>query len=124
MLKEKYQAVLDLAGTLNARMEYVKEEGGKLHMKGATPHQIDKDLLWDKIKTLANWQNEISADLRVEKTDIYGNYTIQSGDTLSKLAKSHLGDAKRYMEIFNINKDVLSNPDLVKVGQQIKLPNK
>jgi len=124
MLKEKYQAVVDLAGTLNARMEYVKEEGGKLHVKGTTTYQIDKDLLWDKIKTLANWQNEISADLRAEKTDIYGYYTIQSGDTLSKLAKSHMGDAKRYMEIFNINKDVLSNPDLVKVGQQIKLPNK
>ena len=66
----------------------------------------------------------VGADIRVEKTDIYGYYTVQPGDTLSKIAKWHLGNAMSYMKIFNINTDILDNPDLIKVGQRLKLPNK
>jgi LysM repeat protein len=124
MLKEKYKELLDLGVQLQVKAGDVREEGGKLHIKGTTTHQLEKDLLWDKIKTYPNWENEIAADIKVEKTDIYGIYTVKSGDTLSKLAKQHFGDAKRYMEIFNINKDILTDPNLIKVGQKLKIPNK
>ncbi|MDZ7267988.1 MAG: LysM peptidoglycan-binding domain-containing protein [candidate division KSB1 bacterium] len=123
-LKEKYQDLLDLGIKLQVKDGDVREEGGKLYIKGTTTYQMEKDLLWDKIKTYPNWENEIVADIKVERTDVYGYYTVKSGDTLSKLAKQHLGDAKRYMEIFNLNKDILSNPDLIKVGQKLKLPFK
>lgn len=123
MLKEKYQSVLDLATKLGVKLVGVAEEGGKLKVSGMAPYQLDKELVWDKIKTLPGWENEIAADIRVEKSDIFGVYTVQSGDTLSKIAKQLLGSPSKYMEIFNMNKDVLTNPDLIKVGQQIKLPN-
>ncbi len=123
MLKEKYQSVLELAAKLGVRLEGVAEEAGKLKVKGMAPYQLDKELVWDKIKTLPGWENEIAADIRVEKTDIFGVYTVQAGDTLSKIAKQLLGSPNKYMEIFNINKDVLKNPDMIKIGQQIKLPN-
>ncbi|MCG3120529.1 MAG: hypothetical protein ALAOOOJD_03273 [bacterium] len=124
MLKEKYQELLDLGTKLQVKNGEVKEEGGKLHIKGTALYQYDKNQLWDKIKTYPNWENEIAADIKVEKTDIYGVYTVKAGDTLSKIAKGHFGDAKRYMEIFNLNKDILTNPDLIKVGQTLKIPNK
>ncbi|MBI5473032.1 MAG: LysM peptidoglycan-binding domain-containing protein [Ignavibacteriae bacterium] len=123
MLKEKYQSVLDLAAKLGVRLDSVAEEGTKLKIKGFAPYQLDKELVWDRIKTLGNWENELVADIRVEKTDIFGMYTVQAGDTLSKIAKSHLGGANRYMEIFNINKDTLTNPDMINIGQRLKLPN-
>ena len=123
MLKEKYQSVLELAAKLGVRLEGVAEEAGKLKVKGMAPYQLDKELVWDKIKTLPGWENEIAADIRVEKSDIFGVYTVQAGDTLSKIAKQLLGSPNKYMEIFNINKDVLKNPDMIKIGQQIKLPN-
>jgi LysM repeat protein len=123
MLKEKYQPVLDLATTLGVKLANVTEEGGKLTVKGTSPYQLQKNLVWDKIKTLSGWENELTADIAVEKTDIYGIYTVQSGDSLSKIAKKHLGGADKYMAIFNANKDVLKNPDLIKVGQQLKIPN-
>ncbi|MDQ3214020.1 MAG: LysM peptidoglycan-binding domain-containing protein, partial [Acidobacteriota bacterium] len=41
---------------------------------------------------------------------------------LSKIAKQHLGDGNAYMRIFELNKDQLSNPDLIKPGQVLKLP--
>lgn len=124
MLKEKYAPVLALCRELGFINVDVKEEGGKLHVKGVAPYQFDKDRFWDKLKTISGWQTEVAANITVQKTDVYGYYKVQSGDTLSKLAKAHLGDAKRYMEIFNINTDVLKNPDLIKVGQTIKLPPK
>lgn len=123
MLKEKYNDLLELGKKLDIKAGDVKEEGGKLHVKGTATYQLDKDLLWDKTKTYSGWENEIVADIKVEKTDIYGVYTVKSGDTLSKIAKQLFGNANRYMDIFNLNTDILKNPDLIKVGQKLKLPN-
>lgn len=123
MLKEKYQPVLDLAGQLGVNVTNVSEAGGKLIVKGTSPYQLEKNLVWDKIKTMPGWENELVADITPVKTDIYGVYTVQSGDSLSKIAKKHLGGADKYMAIFNANKDVLKNPDLIKPGQNLKIPN-
>ncbi len=124
MLAGKYSPAIDLARKLGFSGVDVKEDGGKLKVKATAPYQFDKDLFWDKLKTIANWNTEVEASINVQHTDVYGFYTVVSGDTLSKIAKAHLGDAMRYMEIFNINKDVLTNPDMIKVGQKIKLPSK
>ena len=124
MLKEKYKELLDLGVKLQVKDGDVREEGGKLYVKGTTAYQLEKDQLWDKIKTYPNWENEVMADIKIEKTDVYGIYEVKSGDTLSKLAKNHFGDAKRYMEIFNLNKDILKDPNLIKVGQKLKMPYK
>jgi nucleoid-associated protein YgaU len=123
-LKSKYQDVINLAGQLNLKDVETKEEGGKLVLKGTAPYQMEKDLLWDRIKTFSQWEKDFNANIKVEHTDIYGVYTVKSGDTLSKLAKDHLGDPKRYTEIFELNKDVLTNPDMIKVGQKLKIPKK
>jgi len=49
-------------------------------------------------------------------------YVVQSGDTLSVLAQRFYGKASLYPKIFEANRDILSNPDLVKVGQKLKIP--
>jgi nucleoid-associated protein YgaU len=50
-------------------------------------------------------------------------YTVKSGDSLSKIAKQHLGDANRWREIYETNREVIgANPDLIKPGQQLRLP--
>ena len=49
-------------------------------------------------------------------------YEVQKGDTLSALAKRFYGKASQYMRIFDANKDVLTNPDLIKVGQKLRIP--
>jgi nucleoid-associated protein YgaU len=49
-------------------------------------------------------------------------YEVKAGDTLWKIAKAHYGDGKLYHDIFNANKDVLSDPDKIKVGQRLRLP--
>ena len=47
---------------------------------------------------------------------------MKSGDTLSKIAKEHLGNAAAYMKIFEINTDQLTDPDKIKPGQVLRLP--
>ena len=49
-------------------------------------------------------------------------HTVQSGDSLSKIAKEFYGDANRYNEIFEANREVIKDPDLIYPGQQIRIP--
>ncbi|HUO86768.1 MAG TPA: LysM peptidoglycan-binding domain-containing protein, partial [Thermoanaerobaculia bacterium] len=49
--------------------------------------------------------------------------TVQSGDSLSKIAQRHLGDANRWPEIYQANRAVIGdNPDLIKPGQRLRIP--
>jgi nucleoid-associated protein YgaU len=50
-------------------------------------------------------------------------YTVNKGDTLSKIAKEFYGSANRWHEIYDANRDQLSNPDLIKPGQVLKIPS-
>jgi nucleoid-associated protein YgaU len=123
-LKEKYQDVLALGNTLGVQLSEVKEDKGKLHLKGSSTYELEKDLLWDKIKAHSGWESEVAVNIQVQKTDIHGIHTVQSGDTLSKIAKVHLDNSSRYMEIFNANKNILKDPNLIKVGQKLVIPKK
>jgi nucleoid-associated protein YgaU len=49
-------------------------------------------------------------------------YTVVGGDSLSKIAKKIYGDAGRWKEIFEANKDTIKNPDLIHPGQVLKIP--
>ena len=49
-------------------------------------------------------------------------HTVQSGDTLSKIAKEAYGDANAYNRIFEANKPMLSNPDKIYPGQVLVIP--
>jgi LysM repeat protein len=122
-LKEKYQALLDLGQQLGVKDSNWKEEGGKLKVWGTCEYQLEKNLMWDKIKSYPAWEAEVVADIKVAKTDIHGVHTVVSGDTLSKLAKHYLGLPGAYMKIFDLNKDQLKDPNVIKVGQKLKIPN-
>jgi nucleoid-associated protein YgaU len=49
-------------------------------------------------------------------------YVVKSGDSLSKIAKQELGDASRWPEIYEANKDQIKDPNLIHPGQELKLP--
>lgn len=51
-----------------------------------------------------------------------GSYTVEKGDTLSKIAKQQLGDANAWKKIFEANRDVLDDPDKIFPGQTLKIP--
>jgi nucleoid-associated protein YgaU len=49
-------------------------------------------------------------------------YTVESGDSLSKIAKQFYGDANKYMYIFEENKPMLGDPDEIYPGQVLRIP--
>ena len=50
-------------------------------------------------------------------------YTVVSGDSLSKIAKHHYGDASKWHQIYDANKGTIgNNPDNIEVGQVLQLP--
>ena len=106
------------------------QEGEKLHFKGTVGSEDEKNQIWNALKTIPDWKNDINAEITVvpqaQPVGTTGGgartYTVKSGDTLSKIAKEHLGDANSYMKIFDANKDQLSDPDKIKPGQVLKIP--
>ena len=109
------------------------QEGEKLHFKGTVRSEDEKNQIWNALKTIPDWRNDIIGDITVVQgaaqpvgTSGAGasvrTYTVKSGDTLSKIAKEHLGDANAYMKIYNANTDQLNDPDKIKPGQVLKIP--
>jgi nucleoid-associated protein YgaU len=112
-----------------------EEREGKLHFKGTVATENDKNEIWNAIKTIPTWQKDIVADIQVTggpaaaapapsapPPPAQKTYTVKAGDTLSQIAKDHLGSASAYMKIFEANKDVLTDPDKIKPGQVLRLP--
>lgn len=60
----------------------------------------------------------------VEVTEEVTYYIVVSGDCLWNIAKTHLGNGARYLEIYNLNKDTIKNPDLINIGQELIIPIK
>jgi nucleoid-associated protein YgaU len=121
-LRDKYNHAIQTAKGF--RMEGSAEErDGKLYFKGMVKNEEEKNKIWDAIKTVPDWRNDIIGDINVDpNAPKVATYTVKSGDTLSKIAKDHLGDAGAYMKIFEANKDQLSDPDKIKPGQVLKIP--
>ena len=49
-------------------------------------------------------------------------YEVVAGDTLGAIAQKYYGKASEYMKIFEANRDILDNPNLIKVGQKLRIP--
>ena len=123
-LQDKYRAVLDLGMQLNVQDGDVSEEGGKLKIKGTTKTQYEKNIMWDKIKEIGGDNPaDLAADIKVAVTDYFHKHTVQSGESLSKIAKHYYGDAMKYTAIFDANTDQLKSPDVIHPGQELIIPN-
>ncbi|MCK6695292.1 MAG: LysM peptidoglycan-binding domain-containing protein [Thermoanaerobaculia bacterium] len=123
-VKEKYQSVLNLGEKMNVQNGKVEESGGVLRVWGTVETQYEKDQLWDAIKA-AGGQNptDIVADIQVSNPGIYAMHTVEKGESLSKIAKHYYKDMMKYKAIFDANRDILDNPDLIHPGQVLKIPN-
>lgn len=121
--RDRYQPVLDLGREFNMEGTQVEEKDGKLHLKGTVETQRQKDLIWDKIKKIGGEQPvDLMADIKVKNTSYYDKYTVQSGDSLSKIAKEYYGDVKDYQRIYDANRDQLDDPNKIFPGQTLTIP--
>lgn len=123
-VKAKYQPVLDLGEKLNIQNGDVNEENGVLKIKGTANTQYEKDILWDQIKAIGGESpTDILANITVADESVYHRHTVESGETLGKIAKKYYGNASKYQQIFQANTNILDNPDLIHPGQELVIPN-
>jgi nucleoid-associated protein YgaU len=136
-LRDKYNHAIQTAKQLKFQGA-ADERDGKLHFHGTVNSQDEANQIWNALKTVPDWQKDVVADIKVSaaapshpagstaapaaQAPAAETYTVQAGDTLSGIAKKFLGNANAYMDIFNANKDQLSDPDKIKPGQVLKIP--
>ena len=130
-MRERYDHAIQVAKGLRMQGS-ADEKDGKLHFHGVVKSEDEKNQIWNAIKTVPSWQSDVVADIRVAAPAAGAaaapaakpqeTYTVKAGDSLSKIAKEHLGNANAYMAIFNANRDILTDPDKIKPGMVLKLP--
>src|SRR5262245_43101779 len=54
--------------------------------------------------------------------DVTQWHVVQKGDTLSKIAEQYYGDANLYPKIFDANRDVIKDPNVIRIGQKLRIP--
>ena len=111
-LRDKYAyAIQQAKGKFDGSAQ---ERDGKLYFTGSVKTEAEKNELWSAIKTIPEWRDEIVADIKVTGGPAAAEpagrtYTVKSGDTLSAIARQHLGDA-------NAGGLVPSRPGMRKIG--------
>lgn len=107
-------------GVKNLGVEFANGQV-KLSGEAASPEAMEKAVLM-----AGNVQgvemvtaDQVQAPPQTGKVDYY---VIQKGDTLSAIAKKFLGNASAYPRIFEANREVIKDPDLIYPGQKIRIP--
>jgi len=123
------------------RLQNLNMQGDKLYMRGEAPSEQAKNRVWDEIKQIDASYSDLICDISVNpaaapqgapKTQTAGasvsggqasrTYTVQSGDSLSKISKQFYGNPNEYMQIFEANRDKLSDPNRIQPGQELVIP--
>ena len=137
-LKQKYQSVQNAMSQHQVRLQNLNMQGDKLFMRAEAPSEDAKNRIWDLIKMVDSSYSDLIADITVNqsaqtpRTQTAGasvsggqssrTYTVQPGDSLSKISKQFYGDANQYMKIFQANREQLNNPNEIRPGQQLVIP--
>lgn len=141
-LKSKYSAALQTIEQEGVHLTHLHVQDNKLFIQGAAPSEQIKDDVWNKIKAVDPSYSDLTCDLTVDSslptpqqaqaqsasaaaggTTSTRTYKVQPGDNLSKIAKEFYGNANEYNKIFEANRDKLSDPNKIQVGQELKIPS-
>ena len=131
-LIEKYQSLIDMANQLGISGLNVTENNDTLNIDGVAGSAQAKQQLWDEygrldpdyrsgdlVMNISAPEGDDSSTGGGSSSGSGSSYTVQSGDTLSKIG-SRMGVSWR--QIFEANRDKLDDPDKIQVGQELTIP--
>jgi nucleoid-associated protein YgaU len=125
-LRAKYQQLIDAATKNGVTNLQVREQGNVLYIDGNVPSEEVKKSLWDLY-------NKIDPDYRagdlVLNLNVFGSstkpeqqeYVVVKGDNLTKIGKKY---GVSWKEIYEVNKDIIKDPDLIQPGWKLRIPQK
>lgn len=122
-IQEKYQTLLELANSNGTTYE-LSEGDGVLHINGTAPSAEAKQELWAEYERLD--PEFRSGDLILDITDGSAaggganTYTVEAGDNLSKIGAKY---GITWKAIYDANRDIIKDPDMIHPGQELKIPS-
>jgi nucleoid-associated protein YgaU len=137
-LRHKYDSVVKLMHARGVQVRTIEMQGAKLLIRAEAPSADVKNAVWDQIKKVDPGYSDLTADISVAAgaaasagqggpaggaTAPTKSYTVQKGDTLSKIAKQFYGEPNEYRRIFDANRDQLKDPDKIQPGQVLRIPS-
>ena len=121
-LQEKYQSILELANQ-NGTTYSLSEGDGVLHIDGSAPSEEAKQQLWDEYNRIDPDYRAGDLMLNISVGAAAGGgsntYTVQAGDNLTKIGAKY---GISWNAIYEANRDIISDPDLIHPGQELKIP--
>ena len=122
------------AMNLGVRNLGAKTEGKVVTLTGDVPSRDISVRVMENFNTLVKTDNTVNA-MRVDAPKpapapappppakaAERIHEVVAGESLSKIALKYYGNGNKYMKIFEANRDILSNPDLIKPGQKLRIP--
>jgi len=119
-LKDKYKELTDLASNLGVADLQVREQDNVLYVDGTARSADDKDKLWAAYGKIDPDFRSADVVMNIEVSEGASvEYTVVSGDSLSKIGKAH---GVSWQTIYEANKDIIKNPDIIQPGWKLKIP--
>lgn len=121
-LQDKYRELIEAARSHNAADLQVREQDNILYIDGKVQSEESKRKLWDIYNRLD--PDYRSGDLVMNLELAEGateEYEVKKGDTLSAIGERY---GVKWREIYEANRDQISNPDLIQPGWKLKIPRK
>lgn len=119
-LKDKYKELTDLASNLGVADLQVREQDNVLYVDGTARSADDKEKLWAAYGKIDPDFRSADVVMNIEVSEGASiEYTVVSGDSLSKIGKAH---GVSWQTIYEANKDIIKNPDIIQPGWKLKIP--
>ena len=121
-LQEKYQSLIDLANRSNISGLNISEGEGFVKIEGSAPSADVKQRLMDEWNQIdPDYRSgDLVMDVTAPEAESAGTtYTVQAGDSLSKIGSHH---GVSWQKIFDANRDKLDDPDKIQPGQELTIP--
>jgi LysM repeat protein len=121
---QKAAALVRLVEQMGLTVEQlgIQVDGERVALAGTTDSQETREKL---VLLVGNVQgiSQVDDQLQVAQPAPEARfYTVKRGDTLSKIAQAHYGDANQYPRIFEANRPLLRDPDEIYPGQMLRIP--
>lgn len=119
-LKDKYKELTDLASNLGVADLQVREQDNVLYVNGTAKSADDKEKLWAAYGKIDPDFRSADVVMNIEVSEgVSIEYTVVGGDSLSKIGKAH---GVSWQAIYEANKDIIKNPDVIQPGWKLKIP--
>jgi nucleoid-associated protein YgaU len=123
-LQSKYEKLVSAVRQRANGETKVTEQEGVLYIDSQVASEQDKNELWDVYNTIdPDYRTgDVRLNLEVKEgtgTSDYTEYTVKPGDSLSKIGSKH---GVAWKQIYELNKSLIKDPDLIQPGWKLKIP--